>query len=402
MAYSASLGVSPANFAITASVPTFQILGISPATAGNRGKTTMSIRGVDIPGDIHAVLVGPQGVRYEAAATYCDGLDTIYPTFDLTNAPAGAYDVRLELPGGMFTQVAAVFHVVEGVGGRLNAEISVPSSVRTGTAFTVWLEYKNVGDSDIAAPLLYLTSAATPLTYGTGPTNAPGEALQLLGISSSGPAAILRPGQSERIPLQSVGAMGALHFSLNSLTINETPIVWADFKNSMRLDSISVGEWNAVFPLLAARLGNTWSEYYATLARNATRLGEQGRRSPRVVDAIRMELAKVRGEGVSAIGGTLINTATGANRRRNRIRAARRIADGFHVDRRAWSLHIPRLEASALRFAHRELPLGWHDPVLGDFGDRCAWHRAPRSRHLTRWPSPRFSAGLGRAGRPGN
>src|SRR5690606_6015130 len=117
LAYADNASDAPASFTISASTVDFEILGISPQTAGNAGEVTISLRAANIPEGALPVLVAPDGTRYEALRVYRDSATSLFPTFNLAGAPLGSYDVRLEA-GDAFTEIPDFLQVVTGQGAN--------------------------------------------------------------------------------------------------------------------------------------------------------------------------------------------------------------------------------------------------------------------------------------------
>ena len=110
----ASAGGQP--FTLTAQELTFGVLGVSPSRGGNIGETTVTIQGADLSPSTAVSLVGSNGTRYPAAATFFQNSTTLYATFDLTGLSLGPYDVRVDDKGQTDTDAGA-FSVIAGGGG---------------------------------------------------------------------------------------------------------------------------------------------------------------------------------------------------------------------------------------------------------------------------------------------
>ncbi|MEE8452755.1 MAG: CARDB domain-containing protein [Thermoguttaceae bacterium] len=334
LAYAASAPDAPADFTLTASVLGFEILGVSPVAIGNAGLTTMSIRGSEIPLDAVPVLVGPDGTRHLATSIYQETADHLYPTFDLTGADPGEYDVRLESTGGVFSVLTDIVNVSAGSGGDLVAELTVPAAVRVGRPFTIYVDYSNAGDADVRAPVLLVTATGgVELVYEDHAPVPSGSTLQVLGISDTGPAGILRPGSSGRISIESVATRGNMQFSLTTLVGDDTPVDWDSYKESARRDSIDPTDWDPIWDDIVANIGDTWEDYLDTLDANATRRGLQGLRTASVRALFGMEIDRALGLGISVIAGVLTDESSKEPLANTAVIALQQVDEGTSIVR---------------------------------------------------------------------
>ena len=337
LVYAESAPDAPGDFELAAAILDFQILGISPVTAGNAGPVTMSLRVAELPADATPVLVSPDGTRYLPDAVYQDRPDVIYPTFNLSGAEIGRYDVRIETSGSPFTELTDFVEVRAGLGGNLEAELSVPSAVRAGQPFSIQIEYSNMGDADIPAPMFIVTATGEiELVYaGDNPTPA-GSSLHALGISSTGPAGILPPGAGGRIVIDSVAMPGEMQFSLTTLVGDETPINWDAFKEDARREWITPDDWDVLWPTIVAGIGDSWGDYLGMLDANATRRGMQRLRTASVQELFGMEICRALDVGgVSVISGVILDALSGEPLANTSLFAQQKIDENTSIFRAA-------------------------------------------------------------------
>ena len=216
----------------------------------------------------------------------------------MTDSDAWSDNTTLTFP-------AETFEIKEGTGPKLEAHIEPPQSIRPNRKYTVWLEYSNIGDSDMPAPLLITDSNCS---ISLDKENITGDQVQILGLGSAVPN-ILSIGESKRIPFYfiSPGAGGKATFNLSvAKEVSET-IDWNVQKTNMLLTDMSEQEWNA----LIARLGATWTQYLEILRNNALKLKQQGTEVYDVRELILQEVKQIRGESIAAISGVLRDKDTG-------------------------------------------------------------------------------------------
>ncbi len=115
-----------------------------------------------------------------------------------------------------------------------------------------------------------------------------------LAISDTGPAGILRPGESGQVHItfRSTGSVGdTSHFS-TSVADDSQSIDWVSEQESLRLATIPEAAWPAVFDNFVANVGTTVASYHATLAADATYLSSLGQTTDDVLQLVSFEIEK--------------------------------------------------------------------------------------------------------------
>ncbi|MFH1110426.1 MAG: choice-of-anchor C family protein [Planctomycetota bacterium] len=259
----------------------FEIDGIVPDRGGNVGTLTASIMGGRLTPDTVARLVSGETV-IEGRTCPETTPTQMFVTFDLNGARAGLYDVEIEKPNHEPAEVLReAFEVVEGGGPNLEVNLSAPSVLRTNTPFTMYIEYKNSGNVDMAAPLFSLSAPqGIPLRLAPGENPWPGP-VQVLGISMTGPPGVLQPGIKQRIPVysQSPANPGDLGITLGMMVADATPIDWAAIEDDLRPDTIPPRLRAALWANLTVQIGSTWAGFLAAMNESATFLARAGKRT---------------------------------------------------------------------------------------------------------------------------
>ncbi len=198
-------------------------------------------------------------------------------TFNLSGMPTGTYTARAEQPGGTQAQMANGLTVVQAVPTNVVEYVATPSVTEPDRQGQVTVNYVNDGNTDALAPLLQLT--ATNALISLNLTGAFTEnTVQFLGISGSGPAGILRPGESGSIQVafQTTGHVGqSIEFDLGVIDDNQ-PSDLASQEAALQLPTIPDAAWPVVFANVVANLGSTVATLHAALAADATYLGQLG------------------------------------------------------------------------------------------------------------------------------
>ncbi len=285
LAYGNSVPGGAENYTLTASIVPFSVSAVTPAQVDNGGPSTLEIQGALFDRSTTFQLIDSTGHVFSSTAVYFQDSSTVYATFDLTNESPGALTVQATASDGSTSQLVngvavvkpAPPPVVNGTNGALNGAletylvgptISLPN--RIGSFTVTWV---NTSGHDLTAPLLEVTSPAGT-AIGLTPTDVhSGIYLEFLGVSTTGPAGILRPGESvsRTLYFQSAAEAG----DENSVQIqvfqtdDSSPI---DLQPYLLPSNLAQPNFPAIYAELQQSVGSTWGDYIATLAKEATLL----------------------------------------------------------------------------------------------------------------------------------
>ena len=270
----------PSPYTLGARLLEFEIRGIVPSQAGNAGSVTTLIQGGQLSPDTVARLVN--GRTVVEGVIWPGGTPTeMYATFDLTGVPPGDYDVQIEEPGRAQDTLPLGMAIAQGTGPNLAVHLLAPAALRAGQPFELYIEYGNIGDADLLAPLFSLSgpnSVSLRLYPNEDPWTGP---VQVLGISTDGPPSILRPGMWHRIPAygQAPGSPGSIVLELGMLTADPAPIEWDELEQELRPDSIPAELWAALWANLTTAIGGTWADFLTAMNDSAAFLASVGDRT---------------------------------------------------------------------------------------------------------------------------
>ncbi len=162
-----------------------------------------------------------------------------------------AYELRLtDHDGSIATHE---INVADGVGARVDGSIGGPRSVRTGGEYVFYANYGNNGDSDGIAPLLLITNLdASPFSLtreGLPIDPVAGSVVQALGISPTGEAGVLRPGQLNSVPVffrvNGPGQVGRFH--MHTITADDTrPLDFELVARQIRPSGLTDAQWEPI------------------------------------------------------------------------------------------------------------------------------------------------------------
>jgi RHS repeat-associated protein len=292
LVHSISGAAATAAYSLTATqTNALSISGISSYPGGNAGNVTVEIDGVNFtPQTTASLSLG--GTVLNATAIDFVNASQLFATFNLTGAAVGGYTLSVQ-QGTQSATAASKFQVVAAQpnNDKINIDFGVPQYVRTGRTGTISLTYDNTSDNDIVAPFLFISSTDPNVSFSTpdDPNNFVQQG-QVLAVASSGPAGILRPGQSGQLTLTllTTGSGGSqIPLDLGEIVPGQT-IDFAALKSSVKPSTISSTAWDVIYGNLMNMLGSTTDSYDAALAEAATYLGNLGESTSQISDIGRL------------------------------------------------------------------------------------------------------------------
>lgn len=302
------------GFEIEASLVMQHLSDVSPRSAGNAGNTTVTVRGAGLDRAVGVALESDSLPAIDGAGMQVASPGELWARFDLTGVPTGDYTLRVTFADGAVLRLVGGFAVVPGTGGGLRTRVITPALARPGRRYTIWVEYANAGDADLPAPLLIVSTEPTmPIKLPDRADWQYGE-IMLLGVSHTQPAGVLPPGASERIPLiiETPAVLSNLKVSLEALQAADDPVDWDVYGPVMRPPAYDQGAWDALWPALRTRLGDSWADYLDVLGGAATRLRPRGVDVSDLHQLLALEVMGASGNPVSAVTGGVFDAATGA------------------------------------------------------------------------------------------
>jgi YD repeat-containing protein len=290
----------PADFTLTATSSKVHIFDVTPDSQPASANLSMTIHGAGFLPGAQVSLIGPGASVINARAVDVDSFSQITATFDLTGAPLGSYSVTVSAPGGSDTLTDA-FTALDAGQPRLETRLIMPAAVRghwAGGRETFLLEYANVGNAPMPAPLLLVRSADgsdRPILTMDGsrfleigffnPEGLPpGASHEVLVLGSGAQAGVLNPGERFQVPIYYIRQQeplqldGEIEMEIRYWTADDaTPIDWAARKESSRPPSLGAEQWDVVYANLTDDLDTT-GDYVRMLGDNAQYLGRLGQR----------------------------------------------------------------------------------------------------------------------------
>jgi RHS repeat-associated protein len=278
---------SGTTYTISAQTPSFGITGASPNYGSNAGDATVVVNGTLLDNKTTVTLDKGNAVVAAAVQQWWVNSTTIWATFDLQGVAAGNYNI-VATDGANSSTLANAFTVNSGPVGALKVYVVPPGTVRPGSTDQVEIQYTNIGNTDISAPLLDISETGNIELQAPGQSSFSTSPVIVLGINNNGPAGILSPGSTGTFvlnfqapstegsfdigasPITGVGAVGS------ALPPAVYLINWSSVLGTTPPTGISAMAWSAIVNNFVADVGNTWGTYDSDLAQNATYLSQLG------------------------------------------------------------------------------------------------------------------------------
>jgi uncharacterized repeat protein (TIGR01451 family) len=235
---------------------------ISPAQAGNAGEVSIEIEGTGFSDATTVTLISPSGQSVVATSSLLVSSTSFFVRFDLRAAQLGFYDVRVHRPSDGETSILQdAFQVVQGSGARLQVSLEGPDQVRPGRTYQYKLVYRNVGDADMPAPFLSVS------------TSGPGAILAAEGYTSTSTLAWLAPARDA--PTLGPGQGGSISLAATFednielvagvVEEDDQPFDWESIEQRLRPEGVPDDSWNSSWATATTRIGSTNREVFGTL-----------------------------------------------------------------------------------------------------------------------------------------
>jgi RHS repeat-associated protein len=314
LAYNAA-GPVPGSYELKAELSYGVALeSVNPASLGNSAPGTLTLEGAGFTPDAMVTLFNG-ATSYAATDVSVVNSSRILAEFDFTLIPPQTH--ALQVTCGTNTS-SLPFTVSRGGEPKFYSKLIVPQAVGRRAPAELFIEYANVGQVAMPAPLLVLTGTERPILklisvngtfsseeYQRGFWTATMPAgwsstVQFLACGKS--PGVLQPGESNRISVAYAGLQTPwswapnVRFDLGVMTVtNTTPVDWAALKSNMRPSSLTDEPWDALWQNFTSQAGETWGDYVRMLNGNASYLQKLGLNVSDLRELLAFEFAQADG-----------------------------------------------------------------------------------------------------------
>ena len=194
---SVSGAAATAGYALSASQTTALSVAApaAPYTGGNAGNVTIEIDGANFGTDITASLTLGATTLSAISIDYVSAAQ-VFATFNLSGAAVGTYTLAVS-SGGQTAVSPTPFQVTaaSSPSNPVQVTLETPSAIRPGRQGVLYAVVANTSANDVPAPAVYVSSDGAIFKMPSE-TAFDGSIITFLVSSPTGPAGILRPGQT--------------------------------------------------------------------------------------------------------------------------------------------------------------------------------------------------------------
>jgi len=258
------------------------IADFMPRCGANKGELTLRVKGNNFTEGMTFLLANSTSDEIKSNNVWIISTEEAWVTFDLQGQLADYYDLFGIWPSGEIAELFNSFEIIPDDGknneSMVEARIIAPDVVRAGRNYTIWIEYTNKGMNDIKAPIFVLSSSSGALLKLTEEEPFEENFVEVLGISFDGPAGILPPGSTYRIPVYMQGIqMKEMKFELDIVDDNMA-IDWSKIEGKITGGNISQEGKKVIINSMKDNIGDTVLSYSNALCTGASYLSSIGRR----------------------------------------------------------------------------------------------------------------------------
>ena len=208
-----NIGVSSATVDVAVQPLATELWAVYPETAANVGDMGFTFTGSGLNADSEFYL---GGIKAKSVSVIDSA--NVYAVFDVQNIAADRYyDVSAD--GKTIRDAVYINKVAKGP--ILEAKLELPERTRDNRVYTGYVVYENTGDTQMNAPTFIVNIAEASSTntvigaYDDDDDNLTLQRVLIIGVGSSHPAGILKPGDSGRLPFK-FKPVGGYRFKLDS------------------------------------------------------------------------------------------------------------------------------------------------------------------------------------------
>jgi subtilase family serine protease len=197
------------HFSILAEILNFEIISVSPNSAGNDGSVTVLIRGSNFNPGMRFKLYGTDQIVSDSIL-FVDR-SRIYATFNLQGASPGIYDMIADNYCMNHDTLFQSFEITNSIKPELGLATITPPNVRANRITSFTIEYTNLGNTNLIDPVIVVKSeGGAPIGLAVEDLVNNQQQLTLHLKEDNGPPGILRPGYLGTIVIytRSTGPLG--------------------------------------------------------------------------------------------------------------------------------------------------------------------------------------------------
>lgn len=297
------------------------VSSVSPDHVGNGAAMTLTLTGAGFDGTAQVSLISSSNAKFAASSVQFNLATQITATFAAGSVPAGVYSIQVTQTNGGTATLSNAVTVKQGGQAKFSAGVVAPSRLGNHVPGVFYINYGNLGDVAMAAPMLMFTPTQThsngtttqgafltldpaAVTQGFWTSADPAGFSHTIQILASGKSpGVLLPGESVQVPVYYAGwqqpwdlSYPPFKFNLKVVQANDSTVMdWNSLKTTLPAPSIVPAAWDAIWANVKAKMGNTYGSFVTTLDQTAAYLGRLGKNVNDVHRLFDFELVQASG-----------------------------------------------------------------------------------------------------------
>ncbi|CAC5402582.1 unnamed protein product [Mytilus coruscus] len=291
--------VSSVNVNLLVKLARFEILRIFPTRAIPLGNATLKIEGTLFPEEVIITLFNETSGELRPLKIFRFSSTLLYATFDFRFTDKGqrfSLNLTNSLTGNT-TVFEDAIEISTGEVGKVSAQIDVPNALLPGQRGLMYLYLKNIGDTDIVSPLIFIR------TNGIAHLNVESDSEEaqywkhniIIAGSKNTPGGVLPPGASYRFVFNvkqvENSQIGQSKISVNLIKpLKETNHVYLSIKDQLRTSDLNDEAWDRIWDNFIKLIGTSWYSLNWKVSEVMNQLSLAGRNVIQLSDVISLLL----------------------------------------------------------------------------------------------------------------
>ncbi|XP_052094770.1 uncharacterized protein LOC127730411 isoform X2 [Mytilus californianus] len=288
----------------------FEILSVFPTRAIPLGNATLKIEGTLFPEELDMTLFGTTLGELKPLKIFRFSSTLLYATFDFRLTIQGqrfSLNLTNSLTGNT-TVLEDALEISTGEVGKVSTQIDMPNALLPGQRGVMYLYIKNIGDTDIVSPLIFIqTNGIAHLNFESDSEEVQfWEQNIIIASSENTPGGVLPPGASYRFVFNvkqiENSKIGRSKISVSLIKpLKETNHVYFSTKDHLRTSDINDEAWDRIWDNFIQLIGTSWYSLNWKVSEIMNQLSLAGRNVIQLSDIVAMLLDMAGGHNEDTI-----------------------------------------------------------------------------------------------------
>ncbi|VDI13273.1 Hypothetical predicted protein, partial [Mytilus galloprovincialis] len=288
----------------------FEIMSVFPTRAIPLGNATLKIEGTLFPEELDMKLFSTTFGELKPLKIFRFSSTLLYATFDFHLTIRGQR-FSLILTNSLIGNTTILEDALEistGEVGKVFTHIDMPNALLPGQRGLMYLYIKNIGDTDIVSPLIFIqTNGIAHLNFESDSEEVQfWEQNILIASSENTPGGVLPPGASYRFVFNvkqiDNSKIGKSKISVSLIKpLKETNHVYVSTKDQLRTSDINDEAWDRIWDNFIQLIGTSWYSLNWKVSEIMNQLSLAGRNVNQLSDVVTMLLDMAGGHNEDTI-----------------------------------------------------------------------------------------------------